>query len=1352
MTTSRKYSFVLAGGSNLLIRCADVLAARGHRIEGVVSRDEGIAVKWPQYRRLRDAMQSVPTPPDILLSIVHSSILSTEEIAWATVTAVNYHDSPLPAYAGVNAPSWAILNGESMHGVTWHKMTGMVDAGDIMAQRVFPIRDADTALSLAARCFEEALLAFEEMLCRIESGDSSGTPQDVRRRSLFRRDMRLPRQGIIDWNESAAAICRWVRAGHLGPYANDFGVPKILLEEGDCIAVAHARQVSATSSEPAGTLLAIGPGHIRVATAAGEVVHLSGLTGLDGWEYDPSALRCGSRLPVPLDADVQAIEAATILATGRETRVRRLLGSLPGPLRPHGMSPFKHPEAAGSEHVFERHVGGTPSAGDVFAPMLEQLLAGHGPHPVAIAIASPVPQGFMAFRPVVCASATTGALATVIDQSFADPPIPADLPLRFPELQWAHQRIASIAVCLSMNASGHGQNPGLMAIYHSGTLTLRFAACQISGAAAASWAAALFGETAAPSERMPDDWLPVHARIQRWADAAPDSIAIAGQSGTLTYAELVRRSNALASRFRAMGVGRETVIATLLPQGADFVVAILAILKSGAAYLPLEISNPVHRLREIVRDAEPFAVVADSANDAQACLLGVQVVGLDQPDPQTCPTPDPTVAPEDLAYVIYTSGSSGEAKGSLIEHGSLAQFIEVDIVSNTIVPGDRVLQLCSVAFDASVEEIFSALCAGATLVIRPPSLLDSPHTFLDFCEEARLTIIGVFASMLADVLTAMEQRECFPGTVRLVTTGGESVNVADVQRWRQFFRQHRLNAPRFLNVYGLTETTVANCTFNLSEPGVLADIVPIGRPLPGNQVRVVDENLQSVAPGAAGELLIAGRQLARAYRGKPEVNAARFLTDPKDGARWFRTGDLVRESPGGELLYEGRIDRQIKVNGVRIELEEIERAMRAHPGVEQAAALLHRLPEGTLVLAGFFSPSSDEVLAGLKHQLEVRLPPTMKPRRLIGVAKWPINDRGKTNTAALGRLLEEPRVPVTAEADPVWQIWREFFPRYEGREEGESFFDLGGDSLLAIKLLLRVEESTGVRLPVSSFFQGPNLAGLLSMVKTGADDRSGNPLLAWQPNGGKAPLYCLHGLDGDVLEYFAMAKGIDPDRPVFAVRSAATPDGASSAGSLEAVAERVADAIANHRPGSPRILIGYSWAGILAYEVALQLFQREQVFPTVIVIDSAAPVFEFRRTDRIVHFLRQAPGWLLRTPLTGIIRSFRRAGARISGRGNAVPPELGNPFLAITKQYRARKEPRLRVHLIRASRKEAMSPLHPDIHDRWPDNGWHRATQATIHRHSFPCSHLELILEPMASILAKRVSEISDWAECTAPG
>ena len=401
MITPNRLSFVLVGGTTLLVRCAEFLASRGHLVEAVVSDDRDLGKKWVLYESLGKAMEVMLEPPDFLLSIVNSRILSKSELNWAKIAAINYHDSPLPTYAGVNAASWAILMGEPTHGITWHRMIGKVDAGNIMAQRLFPISDADTALSLSAKCYEQAFDAFEEMIEKIECGDSAGIPQNSHCGSIFKREMRLPRQGIIDWSEDAAAICRYVRAGHLGPYPNDFGVPKILLPDGRMIAVAGAKGDSTTTGEPVGTILESRPEFVRVAVGGGNVVQLSGLSRLDGRVFDGSVLNCEFRLPLLSESEIRDIDAATLSAAKLEESLRVFLLDLPPPLLPEGLRPFKYPEAGRSEHVFERRIGSASSAGKVFVPVVETLMLGRTQQLAMIGIGSSSIHGFMAWKPMI---------------------------------------------------------------------------------------------------------------------------------------------------------------------------------------------------------------------------------------------------------------------------------------------------------------------------------------------------------------------------------------------------------------------------------------------------------------------------------------------------------------------------------------------------------------------------------------------------------------------------------------------------------------------------------------------------------------------------------------------------------------------------------------------------------------------------------------------------------------------------------------------------------------------------------------------------------------------------------------
>jgi len=1348
------FTCLLIGESSLLPRCAEALTGRGHRVVATVTPDASIAVGENVYPSLGDARLRLEERPDFLFSIVNRVVLKPEEIAFPKLAAINFHDSPLPAYAGVNAPSWAIFYGETSHGVTWHLMRPEVDAGNILVQRQFPMAEDETALSLSAKCFEQGLDGFLELIGKIEAGNISGVPQDISRRTLFPRSKRLPRQGIICWTESAAQICRFVRAGQLGPYANDFGLPKILLPNGGLMAVGHAAVGAVLEGVAAGTIFARDAGVLSIIGGDGRVVRISELSELDGRVFDPPESLLGSKLPLLSPEQEEETEKAGLDAAKREVELLACFKNLPAPLRPWGLRPFKFHNHG--EHVFEKAFESHATAGEILAPALDLLLSEEEGRPSLVGLYKKPLIGFMAVQPFISRSGNCKALAHSIDRQFAAPAVPVDLPARFPEARGAWMRIESIAVCLANDSEPEVANPGLLVCSAKGRLVLRFAASQIGRSDAAEMAAFLFGEASAPRSQNPDSLQLVHQRISEQAANAPDAIAVVSGMEVMTYGTLERRSNFLAAKLRIHGAGRESAFALLLPQGIHFPAAVVGVLKSGSAYIPLETSMPLHRLRSIVRDARPLGVITDQAHLHIARQLIEDVIVADFEEGTVPFDGEVLIDPEDLAYLIYTSGSTGEPKASMIEHRALAHFIDADIKRNSIGPGDRILQLCSLGFDASVEEIFSALCSGANLVVRPATLLDSAQSFLNFCEESRLTIIGIYASMLGDLTVAMERSGRFPESVRLATTGGEMVNAGDAQRWRDFFAKRSLLPPRLLNVYGLTETTVANFTADLSLPGEFADDVPIGTPLPGNMARIVDDNLADVPVGEIGELLLAGPQLARAYWNRGAITSQRFFIDPADGTRWFRTGDFVRSSPGGSLYFAGRVDRQVKVNGVRIELEEIERAMLAHPDVAHAAVVLHRTKNSREIFAGFFSPAREGLGERLRRHLEQRLPEAMRPRRLIGVEVFPVNDRGKTDYAALTTQLEkssgaEGKGRGNGE-DAVSHVWQDFFPWCDPSDTHESFFNLGGDSLLAVRLLLRIEQDSGAHIPVSSFFREPSQAGLRKLIASDQSDCANEPVIPLQPEGKSPLIYIVHSFDGDVGGYSELIKSLGSHQPIFGVRSRAILGTEGLPATMEKAAAEVLDSIIGQGGKPPKILIGYSWAGILAYEVAVRCCREFNAKPLVIMIDTVAPVPRFHRIDFLLHILRSIPRWAMRTGPRGWIRSLKRI---LFSNSKPEPKDhktiyrtsksISDHFLGLTDNFQATEEPHLEVHLIRATAAWTQTtPLDTGgIQNSKRDYGWQRTSGAKIQIHSIASNnHLDLLRPPKTLVLAETIRGI----------
>ena len=1232
---------VLVGETSLLLQCAEILINRGHVVKGIISSDGLIPNSWPTFSDLTDAIHCIDERPDLLISIANRLILSEDQLGYPKLGAINYHDSPLPKYAGVNAPSWAILNGESRHGVSWHLMEADVDAGPLLVQEHFAIDPIDTSLSLSSKCFEHALISFGVLLDRLESRDLQGFPQDLSKRTVYFKTNRLPRQGIISWLEPADSILRLIRAAQFGPYPNDFGLAKVLLPGGELIVVGKGEVTGSASSIPAGKLIKVDSSSITVMAGDGQCLRLADLSSLDGQTATVSAAIEDVRLPELSEADRELLESLTIKSSAQEERLRRTFRLMPAPLRPPGVRPWKY--SKDGEYVFKRWLSGDSSIGHVMAKVLRSLLQHDGVIPVLVGIARESPIAFMSIDPLICASTDIEVLADSINQHFSAPKIASDFGLRFPDVRRGWSRFENISVCLANESTPKLKNPGLVVCYQGGLLSLRFAAGQIASSEAENLAQEIFAGLAGGLVTQPkqsENGIFVHHRISERAAVAPDAIAIECGEEKLTFAELESRSDRLASRLRADGGGREQLYGLLLPQGIDFTVAVVAILKSGSAYIPLDISTPLQRLKQIVQDAKPLAIITNRTQSGKADLLETRFVCLEDNHVDFDSTCRVKSEPEDLAYVIYTSGTTGTPKGTMVEHRSLAHVIDETIARNLIGSSDRVLQLCSVGFDASVEEMFTALCSGATLVIRPAWLLDSASAFLDFCDTAKLTIIGIYASMLAIIIDEMEIRGSFPGTVRLITTGGERVRAEDVIRWQNFFPASQLVKPLLINVYGLTETTIANLYADLSHQTPLSGRVPIGHPLPGNELRVVDENRNTVSQGETGELLISGIQLARAYLNRPEITERRFFLDPDDQKRWFCTGDRVLIGPHSELYFIGRTDRQVKVNGVRIEIEEIERAIQGHAAVKESFATMHRYANNNEILVAFYVSDSSGLEPDLREHLAARLPAMMLPHRYVQVPTLPLNNRGKIDSTALVGLLSHPGnsadiretkfLPATDLDRQLHAIWMEVLGHADFATS-DNFFAIGGDSLSATRLLSLIEQRLGQRLPLASLFQTPTLASLATRLAEG--EAVGRPrfrsLVTIQSQGEATPLFVVHGGGGDVFIHLQLARCLAPRRPVFGLQAVGIDGSEARHRTVNEMASHYASEILHFQPQGPIHLLGYSGGGWYAWAVAAEILRRGGCLGLVGLVDTSGTA-DLHRRLRLQKILFKGSQRLLR--------------------------------------------------------------------------------------------------------------------------
>ncbi len=571
----------------------------------------------------------------------------------------------------------------------------------------------------------------------------------------------------------------------------------------------------------------------------------------------------------------------------------------------------------------------------------------------------------------------------------------------------------------------------------------------------------------------------VHELVSAQAARTPGATAVVFGGERLTYAELERRSSRLAHRLARSGVGPDVRVGVCAERSPGMIVGLLAILKAGGAYLPLDPTYPPGRLARMLSDAAVGVLLVQRRLLERLPEHAAELVLLDaSPEGEACGgdvgPPAVAVAPENAAYVVYTSGSTGAPKGVVVTHAGAANLLAHAVRTLGAAPGGNVLQTASPSFDASLLEVLVALLSGATLHVAERDAVLSPERLGALLREGEIDV-WVSTPALLDSLPDAD----FPA-LRTVSTGGERCSAATAARWSR--------GRRLLNMYGPTETTIY-ATAHLCAPGA-AEAPPIGRPVAGARAYVLDAWGGPLPAGVPGELYVGGAGVARGYLGRPELTAERFVPDPfgPAGGRLYRTGDRVRWLDPGELEYLGRLDQQVKVRGVRIEPGEVEAALRAHPGVRDAAVTLREDRPGQPLLVGYHVPAAGQPAAAaeLRAFLRSRLPEHMVPASLVALDELPLTPGGKLDRRALPAPegMAEPREHV-APRNAVEELLAGIFGEVLGRAEvgvHDDFFELGGHSLLATRVVSRVHKQFRVELPIRSLFESPTVAAFAELL------------------------------------------------------------------------------------------------------------------------------------------------------------------------------------------------------------------------------------------------------------------------------
>lgn len=839
----------------------------------------------------------------------------------------------------------------------------------------------------------------------------------------------------------------------------------------------------------------------------------------------------------------------------------------------------------------------------------------------------------------------------------------------------------------------------------------------------------------------------IATRFEAMAQTQPEAPALvdAASGRSLTYQALDMAANGLAWRLAAQGIGAEQIVALALPRGADHITALLAVLKTGAAVLPLDPEQPQAFLRSLISSAGARAIIAPAGSAlADAAPLHL-APGTDQAQsPPHRPAPDAGR----LAYVIHTSGSTGMPKGVMGLCGALSAHADAVIAAYGLQPSDRVLQFAGLAFDVALEEIVPSLLAGACLVLPDGGAAGSVTAFLDMVDRQRVSVLNLPASFWHVLVGEMAARGlAVPPPVRLLVTGSERVNPRALAQWQQI-------APgvTWINGYGPTETTITCTAFTLPAHAPAIDPsheVPIGRPL-GHaraELRAFDGTL---APhGAPGRLWIGGAAVTRGYLNQPDLTATQFRPDPQiPGGRLYNTGDWAQWRADGQLQFLGRQDRQIKLNGYRIDLHQIETALDRQPEVRQAHVALDTEGGAPRLLAWVVCHETPDAtdLAPIRAALARQLPGYMLPA-LLAVDRLPVGANGKVNTRALPRPMrsaaarpegdESLRDPLTA---TIAQCMARLFD-LDFVPADASFHEMGGDSLLALRLVGLIEARTGRSLRASDLYLHPTPAGLAHMLRNG----STGPrfIVPIQPEGRRPPFFAVHVLGKNEELFRPLAAAMVPDQPIYGL-SVGVPRNLGEI-DVQRSARVYFEEIQRHYPEGPLGLGAVSMAAYFAYELAQLLRAAGREVRVLAVLDAMGPDGRphLRGLAKLRAHLQQFRKRGILTHLSAIKRHRIDMLNDLRAARTSAPNEV-NGYTIIAANVRAVEtyvplpyEGRLSVFRAAESFWDSPEAIATGL-------GWASVAQGGLELHDLPGTHLSILHPENVGVLAAHLRRLLD--------
>ncbi len=762
----------------------------------------------------------------------------------------------------------------------------------------------------------------------------------------------------------------------------------------------------------------------------------------------------------------------------------------------------------------------------------------------------------------------------------------------------------------------------------------------------------------------------------------PNNLAVIFGDRKLTYQELNERSNQLARSLRERGVRPDQIVGLMVNDNTiEMIIGMISILKAGGAFLPIDPDFPKERIEYMVEDSKtPVLLIQGKLRDE--IRFEGEVINLDNQSSFAGDSSDleKINQPGDLAYVIYTSGSTGKPKGVQIEHTSIVNQIFGLEKIYTFDSSLRHILLAPITFDPSVQQIFLPLTSGGKLFLVSKSTKQNIKELGDFIVSNRIDIVNTVPSLMNVLLNHTNSNDGL--NFKYVILAGEVFSKNLYLRLRE-----SLSAEKIINIYGPSEATI-NTTLYECKPEEINTTIPIGKPLMNYNVLILDEHQNMVPIGAHGEICISGVGLARGYLNNPKLTAEKFVTNPFiPGEKMYRTGDLGRWTVDGNIEFLGRIDHQVKVSGIRVELGEIETVLGQHPAVKETVVIDLQDHIGNTRLVAYVVPYQEQMLTidELRLFLKKKLPGYMVPSAYVIVDALPLTPHGKVDRRALPApepVRQEPEdtfVPPRDELEyQVAMIWERVLgiKRIGLRDD---FFRLGGTSLIGMVLLAQIEKLTGKNIPLSAFLNASTIEQMVSMLRKSEEELSASwsPIVPIQSGGSNPPIFFVHGADGNILYYRDLARHLGPDQPVYGLQGQNFNMDPSFCTSVENMASKYIKEIIAVQPHGPYLLGGYCLGGSIAYEMAQQLNEEGREVSLLVLLETYN--FSYTKThsffdniyfniQRVEFHLRNF--WLLkfREKITFIKEKAKVAKRRRHVWSGMIMMKISNKFFFSNKQ------------------------------------------------------------------------------------